>query len=91
MNKAELIKFMATQANISQTQAGNALRAFEKAVADELAKGGQISMTGFGIFSARERAARIGRNPNTGEPVEILASKIPAFKAGKTLKDLINV
>ncbi|ENW79743.1 hypothetical protein F909_02846 [Acinetobacter sp. ANC 3929] len=90
MNKSELISHIATTAGISKTQATAALQAVETGVIDTLANGGQVALTGFGTFSVKERAARTGRNPKTGEVLQIKASKVPSFKAGKGLKDAVN-
>ena len=90
MNKTELIVAMADQAGISKKDAEKALKAFTDVVADELKKGGKVQLVGFGTFEVSERAAREGRNPQTGESIMIAASKTPKFKAGKALKDLVN-
>lgn len=90
MNKTELIQHIATTAGLNKTQATAALQAFETAVIDELANGGQVALVGFGTFSVKERAARTGRNPKTGEELQIAAAKVPSFKAGKALKDAVN-
>ncbi|ENX58173.1 MULTISPECIES: HU family DNA-binding protein [Acinetobacter] len=90
MNKSELINHIAASAGISKTQATAALQAVETGVIDTLANGGQVALTGFGTFKVTERAARTGRNPKTGEALQIAASKVPTFKAGKGLKDAVN-
>lgn len=90
MNKSELIKNIATLAGLTQAQATSALQAFETAVIDELANGGEVALVGFGTFKVADRAARVGRNPKTGEEIQINASKVPTFKAGKALKDAVN-
>ena len=90
MNKAELVAAMADQAGLSKKDAESALKAFTDVVSEELKKGGKIQLVGFGTFEVSERAAREGRNPQTGETMTIAASKAPKFKAGKALKDLIN-
>ncbi len=90
MNKAELIDAMADAADISKAAAGRALDGMVEAVTNALNEGDQVSLVGFGTFSVRERAARTGRNPQTGETINIKASKMPAFKAGKALKDAVN-
>ena len=90
MNKTELVAAMAEKAELSKKDAEAALKAFTDAVADELKKGGKIQLVGFGTFEVSERAAREGRNPQTGAPMKIAASKAPKFKAGKALKDAIN-
>lgn len=83
MNKAELIDQMAQEAGITKTQASGALDAFTDAVIATLKKGDRVTLVGFGTFSVSERAARNGRNPQTGEVIKIKASKVPKFKAGK--------
>jgi len=90
MNKTELIAAMAEQAGISKKDAEKALKAFTDVVADELKKGEKVQLVGFGTFEVSERAAREGRNPQSGAPMKIAASKAPKFKAGKALKDMIN-
>ncbi len=90
MNKTELIAAMAEKANLSKKDAEAALNAFVCAVEGALAKGDKVQLVGFGGFEVRERAARTGRNPQTGAEMKIAAAKVPAFKAGKALKDLIN-
>ena len=90
MNKAELIAAMSEKAEISKKDAEKALKAFTDVVAEELKKGENIQLVGFGTFEVTERAARTGRNPQSGEEMNIPASKAPKFKAGKALKDLIN-
>jgi DNA-binding protein HU-beta len=90
MNKTELIAAMADQAGISKKDAEQALKAFTDVVADELKKGGKVQLVGFGTFEVSERAAREGRNPQTGKSMKIAASKSPKFKGGKALKDALN-
>ena len=90
MNRAELIAAMAKKADLTQKDAEKALKAFTEVVADELKKGDKIQLVGFGTFEVGERAAREGRNPQTGETMTIAACKAPKFKAGKALKDAIN-
>lgn len=90
MNKSELIEAMADAANIPKASAGRALDGLIDAVVEALKAGDQVAITGFGSFQVKERAARTGRNPKTGEPLEIAAAKIPGFKAGKTLKDAVK-
>ncbi len=90
MNKTELVAAMAEQADMTKKDAEKALTAFTEVVAKELKKGEKIQLVGFGTFEVSERAAREGRNPQTGEVMPIAASKAPKFKAGKALKDLIN-
>ena len=90
MNKTELVAAMAEQTNLSKKDAEAALKAFIDVVSEELKKGEKVQLVGFGTFEVSERAAREGRNPQTGETMEIKASKTPKFKAGKALKDMIN-
>ena len=90
MNKTELTAAIAEQAGISKKDAEKALKAFTDVVADELKKGGKVQLVGFGTFEVSERAAREGRNPQTGKAITIQASKAPKFKAGKALKDMVN-
>ena len=90
MNKSELVAAIAEKAELSKKDAENALKAFTDVVADELKKGEKIQLVGFGTFEVSERAARTGRNPQTGDEMKIPASKAPKFKAGKALKDAIN-
>ena len=90
MNKSQLIDSMASKADISKAAATRALEAFDSSVTDALKSGDSVSLVGFGTFSVRERAARDGRNPQTGETIKIAAAKVPAFKPGKALKDACN-
>lgn len=90
MNKTELVAAMADQAGLSKKDAEKALKAFTEVVASELKKGDKIQLVGFGTFEVSERAAREGRNPQSGAVMKIAASKAPKFKAGKALKDLVN-
>ncbi|MBD5551243.1 MAG: HU family DNA-binding protein [Lachnospiraceae bacterium] len=90
MNKMELVAAIADQAEISKKDAEKALKAFVDVVADELKKGGKVQLVGFGTFEVSERAAREGRNPQSGKVMQIPASKAPKFKAGKPLKDMLN-
>ena len=90
MTKSELIKQIAERAELTQAKAAEALQAFEAVVTDELSKGGEIALTGFGTFKVTERAERTGRNPKTGEAITIAAAKVPTFKAGKALKEAVN-
>jgi DNA-binding protein HU-beta len=90
MNKSELIEKMADAADISKAAAGKALDAFTDGVAEALKGGETVSLIGFGTFTVKERAARTGRNPQTGAAIEIKASKTPSFKAGKALKDAVQ-
>ena len=90
MNKTELVAAIAKKTELSKKDAEKALKAFTDVVAEELKKGEKVQVVGFGTFEVAERAAREGRNPHTGEPMPIAASKAPKFKAGKALKDAIN-
>jgi len=90
MNKAELIDAVAEAADISKASATRALDGALDAITQSLKKGDTVTLVGFGTFSVRERAARTGRNPQTGESINIKASKVPGFKPGKALKDAIN-
>ena len=90
MNKAELVEDVAERTELSKKDAEKALKAFVDVVAEELKKGEKIQLVGFGTFEVSERAAREGRNPANGQPMQIAASKAPKFKAGKALKDAIN-
>ena len=90
MNKTELIAAVAEKAEISKKDAEKAMKAFTDVVAEELVKGEKIQLVGFGTFEVSERAARTGRNPQTGAEMTIAASKAPKFKAGKALKDSLN-
>ncbi len=90
MNKAELIDAVAQAADISKSDAGKAVEAVTQTIADTLAKGDQVAVVGFGTFAVKHRAARAGRNPKTGETIQIKASNVPSFKAGKALKDAVN-
>ena len=90
MNKTELVAAMAEKAQLSKKDAEAALKAFTDVVAEELKKGEKIQLVGFGTFEVSERAARTGRNPQTGAEMTIAASKAPRFKAGKALKDSLN-
>jgi len=90
MNKTELVAAMAEQTQLSKKDAEAALKAFIDVVSEELKKGEKIQLVGFGTFEVSERAAREGRNPQTGKTMKIAASKAPKFKAGKALKDLVN-
>ena len=90
MNKTELVAAIAEKTEISRKDAEKVLAAFTETVADELKKGGKVQLVGFGTFEVSERAAREGRNPQSGEPMQIAASKAPRFKAGKALKDMLN-
>ena len=90
MNKSELVDAVAQSADLSKAAAGRAVDGFIGAVSDALQKGEQVSLVGFGTFLVRDRAARTGRNPQTGAEIKIPAAKNPAFKAGKALKDAVN-
>jgi DNA-binding protein HU-beta len=90
MNKMELVSAMADKTGLSKKDAEAALKAFTDVVAEELKKGEKIQLVGFGTFEISERAARTGRNPQTGNEMTIPASKAPKFKAGKALKDSVN-
>ena len=87
MNKTELVAAMAKETNLSKKDVEAILKSFTDVVASELKKGGKIQLVGFGTFEVSERAAREGRNPQTGETMKIAASKAPKFKAGKALKE----
>ena len=89
MNKTELIAAVAEQAELSKKDAEKALKAFTDVIAAELVKGEKVQLVGFGTFEVRERAAREGVNPRTGDKIKIAASKVPAFKAGSALKDAV--
>jgi DNA-binding protein HU-beta len=90
MNKSELIEAVAQSADISKAAAGRAVDALVQSIATALKEGDQVTLVGFGTFSVRERAARSGRNPRTGQTINISASKVPGFKAGKALKDAVQ-
>ena len=90
MNKTELVAAVAEQADISKKDAEKALKAFVDVVTEEMKKGEKVQLVGFGTFEVSERAAREGRNPQTGKTMTIAACKAPKFKAGKALKDAIN-
>jgi DNA-binding protein HU-beta len=90
MNKKELIANIAELVELSTQESERAVNAFTDAISQELAKGGSVSLIGFGTFQIKERAERTGRNPQTGEAITIAASKTPGFKAGKTLKDALK-
>ena len=90
MNKSDLVAAIAEKAEMSKKDAEKALKAFEDVVTEELTNNGKVQLVGFGTFDVAERAAREGRNPQTGEDMIIAASKAPKFKAGKALKDAVN-
>jgi len=91
MNKSELIDAMADASELTKADAGRALDAFMSSVTDALKNGNPVALVGFGTFSVKDRAERKGRNPQTGAEITIKAAKIPAFKAGKSLKDSVNI
>ncbi len=90
MNKSDLVSAMAEAAGITKADADKALDAFTDSVTSALKKGDKVSLVGFGTFSTSKRKARKGRNPQTGEEIQIAASTVPKFKAGKGLKDAVN-
>lgn len=90
MNKTELISAVAEKSELTKKDATKAVEALLDVLTDSLSKGDKVQLIGFGNFEVRDRAARSGRNPQTGEAIEIPASKVPAFKPGKALKDAVN-
>ncbi len=90
MNKAELIEAVAEHAEMTKAEAGRAVDAVVSSITAAMKKQDDVSLIGFGTFTVRDRAARAGRNPQTGETIQIAAAKVPAFKAGKALKDAVN-
>ena len=90
MNKTELVKVVAEQAELTQKDAAKAVDALIATISETLAQGEKIQLIGFGTFEVRDRSARKGRNPQTGEEIEIAASKVPAFKPGKELKEAVK-
>ena len=90
MNRAELVSAMSDKTGLSKKDTENALKAFTEIVTKQLKKGDKIQLVGFGTFEVSKRAARTGRNPQTGKEMKIKASKAPKFKAGKALKDAVN-
>ena len=90
MNKSELVDAVASNAGISKAKAALAIDGMTDAIRRALSHGDAVTLVGFGTFSVRDRSARTGRNPRTGEEIQIAAAKIPAFKAGKVLKDAVN-
>ena len=90
MNKTELVAAVAEQADISKKDAEKVLKAFVDVVTEEMKKGEKVQLVGFGTFEVSERAAREGRNPQTGKTMKIEACKAPKFKAGKALKNAVN-
>ena len=90
MNKTELIAAVAEKAELSKKDAEKAVKAFTDVVTEELVKGEKVQLVGFGTFEPRKRAARTGRNPQTGAPLKIAAKTVPAFSAGKKFKELVK-
>jgi len=90
MNKSEFVDAVAAKANLSKSDAADAVEAVLDSISGALKSGDQVTLVGFGTFLVRKREARQGRNPRTGEPMQIAASNVPAFKAGKALKDSVN-
>ena len=90
MNKSDLVDAIAAASGLNKADAGRALDGFTAAITNALVAGESVSMVGFGTFSVKHRAARAGRNPRTGETIQIKASNNPSFKAGKALKDAVN-
>ena len=90
MNKSDLVNAVASSADLTKASAGRAVDAVLESIGDELGRGGSVSLVGFGTFNVRHRAAREGRNPQTGAPMHISASKVPGFKSGKGLKDKVK-
>ena len=91
MNKKELVAAVAAKAEMTQASVEKALKAVVEVTVAEVAKKGKVQLIGFGTFEARERAARTGKNPQTGKPIKIAAATVPAFKAGKAFKEAVNV
>ena len=90
VNKTELVEAIAASADLPKAAAARALDAVVDAITNALKNNDQVVLVGFGTFAVKERAARTGRNPQTGNPIEIAAAKIPSFKPGKALKDAVN-
>ena len=90
MNKSELIQVVAESVDIPKASAAKAVDAVIDSIKNKLAEGDAVTLIGFGTFTVRERAARTGRNPRTGNPIDIKAAKVPVFKPGKALKDAVN-
>ena len=90
VNKTELIEAIAASADIPKAAASRALDAVVDSIMDALKKGDSVALVGFGTFGVKDRAARTGRNPQTGAPIQIAAARVPGFKAGKALKDAVN-
>lgn len=90
MNKSELVEVVAEKASVTKKESEKVITAILDSITDTLAKGEKVQLVGFGTFEVRQRQAREGRNPSTGEAIKIAAQKVPAFKAGKALKDLVK-
>ncbi|MCL4424368.1 MAG: HU family DNA-binding protein [Firmicutes bacterium] len=90
MNKAELVAAVSEKTGMTKKDSEKVLNAFVEVIEETLTKGDKVSLVGFGTFEVRERAERIGRNPQTGEEIKIAATRVPAFKAGKALKDSVE-
>jgi len=90
VNKSELVDAIASGADISKASAGRALDSMVNAITESLTKGNPVALVGFGTFSVKDRAARQGRNPQTGATIQIPAARVPGFKAGKGLKEAVN-
>ena len=90
MKLNELVKYIAENANVTQIEAKATLEAMIKGITESLSKNNNVTLVGFGTFQVKNRAAREGRNPKTGETIQIKASKVPSFKAGKAFKDAVN-
>jgi len=90
MNQTELIQEVADEANLTKTQAQDAVRALQKIIIGVVADGDKITLVGFGSFEAKERSAREGRNPKTGDIIQIPATRVPSFSAGKTFREEVN-
>ena len=90
MNKSQLIDAVAAKSGLTKADTEKTYKAIVETITEEMGKGEQITLIGFGTFLVRDRKARVGRNPRTGKPLEIAASKVPAFRAGKALKDAVN-
>lgn len=91
MNKSQLVAAIAEKSGLSKTQSKNALNAILEGVTESLAGGDSVQLVGFGTFKLNHRAARLGRNPRTGEAIQIAAANVPAFTAGKALKDAVKI
>ena len=90
MNKSELIDNIAKKSGLTKAKSTDALNAFIATIGEAMQANDSVSLVGFGTFSVKERQARVGRNPQTKEEIQIPASKVPSFKAGKSLKDMVN-